>query len=415
MKKTGKIAAAAMAGVMALSMAGCSGNADSQTEAAKTEAESAQAEDTSKEADASGDSYKIGVLQLTQHTALDKVNEGFVAAIEESGIDAELDQQNASGDQSACQTIAQMLVDSESDLIFAIATPAAQAVAGMTEEIPIVVSAVTDPADSGLVDSNEKPGRNVTGTSDLTPVKAQMDLLQKLLPDAEKVGILYSTAEANSEIQVEMAKEALEDAGIQYEEYTVSNTNEIQTVVESMVGNVDVIYTPTDNTIASGYATVAMVATENKIPTICGESGQVDEGGLVTYGVDYYELGRMAGEQAVEILTEGADIASMPIGYMKDADCELQCWRKNNGRNTFLPSGRRRTGRALGDYGAWYLHYLPSDGHRRFDGGRKLRFGRQRLRGAGSRQGHESRAGPRGLSGSGHGGRSSDGNSSHSI
>ena len=324
MKKTGKIAAAAMAGVMALSMAGCSGHADSQTEAAKTEAESAQAEDTSKEADASGDSYKIGVLQLTQHTALDKVNEGFVAAIEESGIDAELDQQNASGDQSACQTIAQMLVDSESDLIFAIATPAAQAVAGMTEEIPIVVSAVTDPADSGLVDSNEKPGRNVTGTSDLTPVKAQMDLLQKLLPDAEKVGILYSTAEANSEIQVEMAKEALEDAGIQYEEYTVSNTNEIQTVVESMVGNVDVIYTPTDNTIASGYATVAMVATENKIPTICGESGQVDEGGLVTYGVDYYELGRMAGEQAVEILTEGADIASMPIGYMKDADCELQ-------------------------------------------------------------------------------------------
>ena len=324
MKKTGKIAAAAMAGVMALSMAGCSGKADSQTEAAKTEAESAQAEDTSKEADASGDSYKIGVLQLTQHTALDKVNEGVVAAIEESGIDAELDQQNASGDQSACQTIAQMLVDSESDLIFAIATPAAQAVAGMTEEIPIVVSAVTDPADSGLVDSNEKPGRNVTGTSDLTPVKAQMDLLQKLLPDAEKVGILYSTAEANSEIQVEMAKEALEDAGIQYEEYTVSSTNEIQTVVESMVGNVDAIYTPTDNTIASGYATVAMVATENKIPTICGESGQVDEGGLVTYGVDYYELGRMAGEQAVEILTEGADIASMPIGYMKDADCELQ-------------------------------------------------------------------------------------------
>ena len=138
------------------------------------------------------------------------------------------------------------------------------------------------------------------------------------------MGILYSTAEANSEIQVEMAKEALEDAGIQYEEYTVSSTNEIQTVVESMVGNVDAIYTPTDNTIASGYATVAMVATENKIPTICGEGGQVDEGGLVTYGVDYYELGHMAGEQAVEILTEGADIASMPIGYMKDADCELQ-------------------------------------------------------------------------------------------
>lgn len=317
MRKTGKIMAAVMAGVMALSMAGCSGNSGSDKETVKSGSEAS-------EGDKTGEAYKIGVLQLTQHTALDKVNEGFVAAIKDSGINVEIDQQNASGDQSACQTIAQMLVDSENDLIFAIATPAAQAAAGVTEEIPIVVSAVTDPADSGLVESNENPGRNVTGTSDLTPVKAQIDLLQKLLPDAKTVGILYSTAEANSEVQVEMAKEALEEAGIQYKEYTVSSTNEIQTVVESMVGNVDAIYTPTDNTIASGYATVAMVANENKIPTICGEGGQVDEGGLVTYGVDYYQLGYMAGEQAAAILTEEADISSMPIEYMKDADCKLQ-------------------------------------------------------------------------------------------
>lgn len=333
MRKTARMTAAVVAGMMALSLAGCSGgsgsketdNAASGTQAGESGAASSEAASGAQADNAvSKGSYKIGVLQLTQHTALDKVNEGFTAAIEDSGIDAKLDQQNASGDQSACQTIAQMLVDSGNDLIFAIATPAAQAVAGMTDEIPVVVSAVTDPADSGLVNSNEEPGCNVTGTSDLTPVKAQIDLLQKLLPDAETVGILYSSAEANSEIQVEMAKEALEEVGIQYKDYTVSSTNEIQTVVESMVGNVDVIYTPTDNTIASGYATVAMVANENKIPTICGESGQVDEGGLVTYGVDYYELGYMAGEQAVQILTEGADISKMPIEYMNDADCELK-------------------------------------------------------------------------------------------
>lgn len=328
MRKTGKMLAAAMAGVMALSMAGCSGNTGSGTAsgsaAPETKQEASSEGKAGEGASDSGEEFKIGVLQLTQHTALDKVNEGFVAAIEDSGLNVQLDQQNASGDQSACQTIAQMLVDSGNDLIFAIATPAAQAVAGMTDEIPIVVSAVTDPAESGLVESNEKPNCNVTGTSDLTPVKAQIDLLQKLLPDARTVGILYSSAEANSEIQAEMAKEALEEAGIQYKDYTVSSTNEIQTVVESMIGNVDAIYTPTDNTIASGYATVAMIANENKIPTICGESGQVDEGGLVTYGVDYYELGYMAGEQAVDILANGADIASMPIEYMDNADCELK-------------------------------------------------------------------------------------------
>ena len=328
MRKTGKMLAAAMAGVMALSMAGCSGNTGSGTEsgsaAPETKQEASSEGKAGEGASDSGEEFKIGVLQLTQHTALDKVNEGFVAAIEDSGLNVQLDQQNASGDQSACQTIAQMLVDSGNDLIFAIATPAAQAVAGMTDEIPIVVSAVTDPAESGLVESNEKPNCNVTGTSDLTPVKAQIDLLQRLLPDARTVGIVYSSAEANSEIQAEMAKEALEEAGIQYKDYTVSSTNEIQTVVESMIGNVDAIYTPTDNTIASGYATVAMIANENKIPTICGESGQVDEGGLVTYGVDYYELGYMAGEQAVDILANGADIASMPIEYMDNADCELK-------------------------------------------------------------------------------------------
>lgn len=328
MKKSKKILALVLTGLMAASMAACGQKtAPEQTTAAETEAvtESAESEaESTKEAAADGKTYKIGVIQLVQHSALDKTNEGFVAALKDSGLDCEIDQQNASGDQSACQTIAETLVNNNNDLIFAIATPAAQAVAGVTDSIPILVSAVTDPAASGLVESNEKPGVNVSGTSDLTPVKEQIDLMQKILPDTKTVGLIYCSAEANSVLQIEMAKEALETAGIEYKDYTVSNSNEIQTVVESMVGNVDCIYAPTDNMIAAGMATVSMVATENKIPIICGEEGMVDAGGLATYGIDYYQLGYMAGEQAIEILTKGADISTMPVGYMDASKCTLK-------------------------------------------------------------------------------------------
>lgn len=328
MKKNNKMMALLLAGVMAASLTACGGKSAPETAAPETAApettEAASAEETTEAAaEAEGKTFKIGVLQLVQHAALDKTNEGFVKALDDAGIKYEIDQQNASGDQSACQTIAETLVNNNNDLIFAIATPAAQAVAGVTEDIPILLSAVTDPAASGLVESNEKPGNNVSGTSDLTPVKAQMDLMQKILPDVKTVGLLYSSAESNSVIQIDMAKEALETAGIAYKDYTVSSSNEIQTVVESMVGNVDAIYAPTDNMIAAGMTTVAMVATENKIPVICGEGGMVDAGGLATYGIDYFQLGYMAGEQAVEILTKGADISTMPIGYLDSEKCEL--------------------------------------------------------------------------------------------
>lgn len=315
MKNMKRITALLMTGVMALSLTACS---------QKTE-ETTGTETTTEQTNATeGKTYKIGVIQLVQHSALDKTNEGFVAALKDAGINCEIDQQNAAGDQSACQTIAQTLVDNENDLIFAIATPAAQAVAGITETTPILLSAVTDPAASGLVETNEKPNCNVSGTSDLTPVKEQIDLLQQILPDVKTVGLLYSSAEANSVLQIEMAKEALETSGIAYKDYTVSSSNEIQTVVESMLGNVDAIYTPTDNMIAAGMATVAMVANENKIPTICGEGGMVEAGGLATYGIEYYQLGYMAGQQAVDILTKGADIKTMPIGYMDASKCELK-------------------------------------------------------------------------------------------
>lgn len=271
----------------------------------------------------SDSSYKVGIIQLAEHPALDSANQGFCEALEKSGLDITIDKQNAQGDQSACPTIAAKLVNDNNDLILAIATPAAQAVAGATSTIPIIGTAITDFAESGLADTNEAPGGNVTGTSDLTPIKEQIDLLVKLLPEAKKVGILYCSAEDNSRIQSQIAQEACQAVGLTSEEYTVSSSNEIQTVVESMVGKVDVIYAPTDNVIAEGMPTVSMVATENKLPVICGEAGMVNSGGLATYGIDYYQLGYAAGEMAVSILKGEATPATTPIGYLDASQCEL--------------------------------------------------------------------------------------------
>ena len=315
MKKSLKAVAAVIAAI-ALTTACSSGTTEETTEETTESTEST-------ESTGDGTTYKIGVLQFTQHAALDKTNEGFIAALDDAGINYEIDQQNASNDQSTCQTIAEKLVNDGNDLIYAIATPAAQAVAGMTKDIPVIISAVTDPAESGLLADNNAPGGNVTGTSDLTPVKEQIDLLKQLIPDAQTVGVLYCSAESNSAIQAEMAREACEALGMEAVDYTVSNTNEIQTVVESMVGKVDAVYAPTDNTIANGMATVSMIANDNGLPVIVGESGQVEAGGLATYGIDYYQLGYMAGEMAVDILVNGADPAEIPVGYLSADKCEL--------------------------------------------------------------------------------------------
>ncbi len=267
---------------------------------------------------------KIGVIQLVEHPALDKNYQGFVDGLKDAGFidgqNIEIDYENAQGEQANCVTIAQKLVNDQSDLIFAIATPAAQAVANMTSDIPILVSSVTDPKTAQLVESNEKPGTNVSGTSDLTPCAAQISLLKRLLPSAKKVAILFCSSEENSRFQANLAEAACQKEGLGFVEATVSNTNEVQQVVQSLVGKVDAIYAPTDNMIASSMATVALVTTPNKIPVICGEEGMVQGGGLATYGINYYELGLQTAKMAVEILKDGKKPADMPIQYLEKCD-----------------------------------------------------------------------------------------------
>jgi putative ABC transport system substrate-binding protein len=274
--------------------------------------------------DSSNSLIKIGVVQLIEHVALDASYRGFVDALAEGGyVDGQnikIDFQNAQGEQANCVTIAQKFVNGQSDLILAIATPAAQAVANLTSTIPILITAVTDPESAGLVKSNALPGTNVTGTSDLTPVAAQIRLIKEILPSAKTVGLLYCSSEQNSKFQIEIAKTACRENGLAFIEATVSNSNEIQQVTQSLAGKVDAIYSPTDNMIAAGMPTVAGVANQAKIPIFCGEEGMVNNGGFATYGINYYELGKLTGKIAVDILKNGKKPAEMPIQYVEKFD-----------------------------------------------------------------------------------------------
>ncbi len=278
----------------------------------------------SKESASGEKVYKIGVVQLVEHAALDASYQGFVDGLAEAGLvdgqNIQIDYQNAQGEQANCVTIAQKLVNDRSDLILAIATPAAQAVANLTRNIPILVTAVTDPASAKLVKSNELPGTNVSGTSDLTPVEAQIKLAKQLVPDMQTIGFLYCSSEQNSKFQIDIAKKVCDELGIKYVDATVSNSNEIQQVTQSLVGKVDAIYAPTDNMIAAGMATVALVAVPAKLPVFCGEQGMTELGGLATYGINYYELGKQTAKQAVAILKDGKNPADMPIEYLANGD-----------------------------------------------------------------------------------------------
>lgn len=258
-----------------------------------------------------GDTYTVGILQFMEHQSLTAAKDGFMAELEESDLNIEFDVMNGQGDQSNLQSMSEQLSDN-TDLMLAIATPAAQALATVEQEKPVLFTAVTDPEDAGLVESNDTPGGNITGTSDMVPIDQQIALLLSIVPDAQTIGIIYSSSEPNSQIQADLAIEVLEAADVNVEVATVSSTNDVQQVVTSLASSIDGLYIPTDNTIASTIATVGEVAREYQIPVVGGDSNQVDGGALATYGISYEELGRQTGRMAIEILQNGlfpSDIA----------------------------------------------------------------------------------------------------------
>ncbi len=266
----------------------------------------------------------IGIIQYGEHPALDAARQGFIDSLKDEGyVDGEnikIDYQNAQFDQSNLSTISDRFVSNKVDLVLAIATDAAQAIAGKTKDIPILGTAITDYVTAGLVKSNEAPGGNVSGTTDMNPIKEQIDLLLKLVPDAKTIGVLYTSSEDNSVLQAQIAKEIIEEKGLNYVEVTITNSNEVQQATQSIVGMCDAIYIPTDNVLASAMPLVYGVTKESKTPVICGEANMVKSGGLATLGIDYYNLGYQTGKMAVKVLKGEAKPADMPIERQEKFD-----------------------------------------------------------------------------------------------
>lgn len=262
-------------------------------------------------------SKTVGVLQLVEHGSLNAAYEGFKEGLAEAGYtegeNLTIEYQNAQNSQDNLKSMSERLVNANPDLLLGIATPAAVSLANETTDTPIVVTAVTDLVGAKLADSNEEPGRNITGTSDMVPIEQQINLLLSIVPDAKTIGIMYNAGEANSKIQADLAEEALKAAGVDVKVLTANTTNDVQQVTTSLAKDVDGIYIPTDNTFASAAAIVGEVAKETKTPIVAGSVEQVDDGALATYGIDYKSLGIQTGKLAAKILDGDAEPATTPV------------------------------------------------------------------------------------------------------
>lgn len=266
---------------------------------------------------------QVGIVQIVEHPSLNTIREECIARMAElgykDGVNIKIDYQNAQNDQTNLNTIVQKFKANKKDLIIAIATPSAQAAASVTTEIPVLFSACTDPLGSGLVADLEKPGGNVTGTSDAVSAAKIMELAERITPGIKVVGALYNSSETNSISVINNLKEYCASKGIEVVEGTVTNSSEVQQVTQSLAGKVDAIFSPIDNTIASAMPVVAQVAENAKIPVYVGADSMVSDGGLATYGINYTVLGRETGTMAVEILN-GKKPRDMPVKTMEDMD-----------------------------------------------------------------------------------------------
>ncbi|CRH93494.1 ABC-type uncharacterized transport system%2C periplasmic component [Chlamydia trachomatis] len=271
------------------------------------------------------DAVKVGILQYMEHDSLTAARKGFVAELEKEGYkegkNLTLDYQNAQGDQANLQTISEQLVKGN-DLVLAIATPSAQSLATASTEVPILFTAVTDPVSADLVNSIKKPGGLLTGTSDQAPIDKQVELLGQALPNAKKVGILYTTSERNSEVQVQEAEKLLKKAGYTVDKKGINSTNDVQDAATSLMKDVDAVFVPTDNTVASTMTMIGELSVTHKVPVIGGSTDMVDAGGLLTYGTNYEALGRQTAKMAVKVL-KGDETAKLAVEYPETVELHV--------------------------------------------------------------------------------------------
>ncbi|MDD6795469.1 MAG: ABC transporter substrate-binding protein [Clostridiaceae bacterium] len=263
----------------------------------------------------------IGILQLIQHEALDKSNSGFIEGLKEKGYldgdNIKIEQQNANGKQDVANQIASQFASDKKDLIFAIATPSAQAAYNASKEIPIVFTAITDPVDAQIAKSLDSSGTNVTGTSDRVDVEEELKLLKQVVPDVKTLGFIYTTSEANSVSQLNELKSLAPKYNLTIKEIGIANINEINQNLTTDVDNIDALYAPTDNNVAASYALVGDICVKHNKPIIAAEPAAVSVGALICKGIDYYELGKMAGYKAAEVL-DGIKPSEIKIEAMKD-------------------------------------------------------------------------------------------------
>ena len=294
--------------MLALSLTGCGGSGSSA--AGGSSGSVATGSDGAKV-------FQVGVLQQMEHEALDAATQGFQDALKEAlGDQVEITVQNAQNDSNTCTTIATSFVSSGVDLIMAYATNALQAAAAATDTIPILGTSITEYGVAlSLSDFNGTVGGNISGTSDLAPLDQQAAMLQEWFPDAEKVGLLYCSGEPNSQYQVDVVKAELEEMGYTCTLYPFSDSNDLATITTSAAAESDVIYVPTDNTVASNTGIVDGICRPAKVPVIAGEEGICAGCGVATLSISYYDIGYKTGEMAAQILTGEADIATMPIEY----------------------------------------------------------------------------------------------------
>ena len=315
MKNLSKLTALLSAAAMTLSLAACSGG-----NAASTPAPVDTSTPTDTAAPSEGATYTVGICQLVTHDALDAATQGFMDALNEAlPGQVEFDVQNAAGDSNTCSTIVNSFVADGVDLILANATPALQAATAATADIPILGTSVTEYGVAlNIQGFDGTVGGNVSGTSDLAPLDQQAAMIYELFPDAETVGLIYCSAEANSQYQVDTVKAELEKLGYTCELYPFADSNDAAAVTQTACDASDVIYLPTDNTVASNTGIVDNICQPAGVPVVAGEEGIVKGCGVATLSISYYDLGVTTGKMAAQILTGEADISSLPIAYAED-------------------------------------------------------------------------------------------------
>lgn len=259
-------------------------------------------------------SLSIGITQIVEHRALDDTREGFKSALKEEGLGDTIRfiERNAQGDMATAQMIAEGFKKDNVDMVFAISTPTAQAAFNVIDDIPIMISAVTDPVSAGLANTLERPGSNVSGTSDEAPIAKQLQLLLDLNIEPKTIGFLYSLSEQNAEVQLDMLKKEAAVHGISVEALGVTSVTEVEQGLDVLLSKVDVLYTPTDNLVASSIHLIVHKSLEKNIPILGAEVAHVEAGALLTCGVDYFELGRQTGRMAAKVL-KGESIENMAI------------------------------------------------------------------------------------------------------